>query len=110
MTALLDVMAVRATGDPAAAVVECGEPGRDIAEIACDVLVAGGGTGGIAAALAAARGGRTVCLIEETDWSLYGRGKNPKCSNCMAHCGYEPTAVLKTTGSVKESIRAALAH
>jgi len=48
--------------------VECGEPGRDIAEIACDVLVAGGGTGGIAAALAAARGGRTVCLIEETDW------------------------------------------
>jgi len=49
-------------------------------------------------------------LIEETDWSLYGRGKNPKCSNCMAHCGYEPTAVLKTTGSFKESIRAALAH
>src|SRR5439155_4843471 len=55
-------------GDPAAAVVECGEPGRDIVEIACDVLVAGGGTGGIAAALAAARGGRTVCLTEETDW------------------------------------------
>ena len=49
-------------------------------------------------------------LIEETDWSLYGRGKNPKCANCMAHCGYEPTAVVMTTGSVKESIRAALAH
>jgi len=49
-------------------------------------------------------------LIEETDWNLYGRGKNPKCANCMAHCGYEPTAVLKTTASVKESIRAALAH
>ena len=44
-------------------------------------------------------------LIEETDWSLYGRGKNPKCANCMAHCGYEPTAVVRTTGSVKESIR-----
>jgi hypothetical protein len=28
----------------------------------------GGGTGGIAAVLAAARGGRTVCLLEETDW------------------------------------------
>ena len=68
MTELLDVMAVRATGDPATAVVECGEPGRAVAEIACDVLVAGGGTGGIAAALAAARGGRTVCLLEETDW------------------------------------------
>ncbi|HEV2261499.1 MAG TPA: adenosyl-hopene transferase HpnH [Candidatus Rubrimentiphilum sp.] len=49
-------------------------------------------------------------LIEETDWSLYGRGKNPKCENCMAHCGYEPTAVMRTTSSVKESIRAAIAH
>ncbi len=28
MTALLDVMAVRATGDPGAAVVDCGAPGR----------------------------------------------------------------------------------
>jgi hopanoid biosynthesis associated radical SAM protein HpnH len=49
-------------------------------------------------------------LIEETDWEKYGRGKHEKCSNCMAHCGYEPTAVAKTTSSIKESIRAALAH
>ena len=49
-------------------------------------------------------------LIEETDWEKYGRGKHEKCNNCMAHCGYEPTAVTKTTGSIKESIRAALAH
>ncbi len=68
MTALLDVMAVRATGDPATAVVECAEPSRGVEERKCDVLVVGGGTGGIAAALAAARGGRTVCLLEETDW------------------------------------------
>jgi hypothetical protein len=68
VTALLDVMAVRATGDPAGAVVECGEPGRGVEEMDCDVLVAGGGTGGIAAAMAAARAGRTVCLLEETDW------------------------------------------
>jgi hypothetical protein len=26
----------------------------------------------------------------------------------MAHCGYEPTAVLATTRSVKQSIRAVL--
>jgi hopanoid biosynthesis associated radical SAM protein HpnH len=32
-------------------------------------------------------------LIEETDWAAYGAGNNPKCANCMAHCGYEPTAV-----------------
>ncbi len=32
-------------------------------------------------------------LLEETDWDAYGTGRNPKCANCMAHCGYEPTAV-----------------
>ena len=68
MTALLDVMAVRATGDPGVAVVECGTPGTGVEETRCDVLVVGGGTGGIAAALAAARAGRRVCLLEETDW------------------------------------------
>ncbi len=68
MTAFLDVMAVRATGDPGAALVDCGEPGGRVEERVCDVLVVGGGTGGIAAALAAARAGRRVCLLEETDW------------------------------------------
>ena len=47
-------------------------------------------------------------LIETTDWDSYGRGKDPRCANCMAHCGYEPTAVLATMGSLKESIRAAV--
>jgi hopanoid biosynthesis associated radical SAM protein HpnH len=46
-------------------------------------------------------------LIEETDWSAFGRGKDPRCANCMAHCGYEPTAVIATMGSLKESLRAA---
>src|SRR5947209_15699843 len=45
-------------------------------------------------------------LIETTEWSKYGRGKDPRCNNCMAHCGYEPTAVLATMGSLKESLRA----
>src|ERR1700751_2041730 len=35
-------------------------------------------------------------LLETTDWSKYGRGNDPRCDNCMAHCGYEPTAVLTT--------------
>ena len=47
-------------------------------------------------------------LIETTDWDKYGRGRDPRCDNCMAHCGYEPTAVLKSTGSIKESLRAVL--
>ncbi|HYT30537.1 MAG TPA: adenosyl-hopene transferase HpnH [Actinomycetota bacterium] len=49
-------------------------------------------------------------LVETTDWSKYGRHSgNVQCRNCMAHCGYEPTAVLATTHSLKESLRA-LAH
>ena len=46
-------------------------------------------------------------LIETTDWDKFGRGKDPRCANCMAHCGYEPSAVLATMSSLKESIRAA---
>ncbi|HEY2947491.1 MAG TPA: adenosyl-hopene transferase HpnH [Micromonosporaceae bacterium] len=47
-------------------------------------------------------------LIEETDWNAFGRGKDPRCANCMAHCGYEPTAVIATIGSLKETLRAAV--
>jgi FAD dependent oxidoreductase len=65
--ALVDVMRVPADGDPAVAVLAVG----DLANarlIECDVLIVGGGTGGVAAALAAARRGRRVHLVEETDW------------------------------------------
>ncbi|TNC23017.1 adenosyl-hopene transferase HpnH [Amycolatopsis alkalitolerans] len=47
-------------------------------------------------------------LIEETDWDKFGRGKDPRCANCMAHCGYEPTAVIATTSSLSQTIRAAV--
>ncbi|PXY30066.1 adenosyl-hopene transferase HpnH [Prauserella sp. PE36] len=46
-------------------------------------------------------------LVETTEWEKYGRGRDPRCANCMAHCGYEPTSVLATMSSLKESIRAA---
>jgi hopanoid biosynthesis associated radical SAM protein HpnH len=32
-------------------------------------------------------------LMDATQWERYGTGKHEKCANCMAHCGYEPTAV-----------------
>src|SRR5699024_6311008 len=28
-------------------------------------------------------------LMQDTDWDNYGVGRNPKCANCMAHCGFE---------------------
>jgi hopanoid biosynthesis associated radical SAM protein HpnH len=45
-------------------------------------------------------------LVEETDWELYGRGKDERCDNCMAHCGYEPSAVFATSRSLRQSLRA----
>jgi hopanoid biosynthesis associated radical SAM protein HpnH len=45
-------------------------------------------------------------LLDTTDWESYGRGRDARCENCMAHCGYEPTAVLATTRSLRQSLRA----
>ena len=39
-------------------------------------------------------------LMEETDWDGYGhKSGNPRCADCMVHCGYEPSAVDATFGS-----------
>jgi hopanoid biosynthesis associated radical SAM protein HpnH len=41
-------------------------------------------------------------LLETTGWERYGRKSgNPKCQDCMVHCGFEPTAVNETFGSWK---------
>ncbi len=32
-------------------------------------------------------------MMETTPWKKYGRSNNPKCASCMAHCGYEASAV-----------------
>jgi hypothetical protein len=45
-------------------------------------------------------------LVSTTEWDRYGRGRDPRCANCMSHCGYEPTAVVATTQSLREGIRA----
>lgn len=33
-------------------------------------------------------------FIEDTPWERYGRGRDPRCEDCMVHVGYEPSAVL----------------
>ena len=38
--------------------------------------------------------------LELTDWDNYGnKSSNPKCQDCMVHCGFEPSAVDATFGS-----------
>ena len=40
-------------------------------------------------------------LINQTDWENYGQASgNPKCQQCMVHCGHEPTAVDHTFSSL----------
>ena len=42
-------------------------------------------------------------LMETTEWDAYGTGRYEKCANCMAHCGYEPTAA---EASLKHPLKA----
>ncbi|HEY3944596.1 MAG TPA: adenosyl-hopene transferase HpnH [Solirubrobacteraceae bacterium] len=47
-------------------------------------------------------------LLEETDWDRYGRGRDPRCDNCMAHCGYEPTAITEMVQAPHKALASAL--
>ena len=40
--------------------------------------------------------------MESTAWERYGhKSGNEKCRDCMVHCGYEPTSVDYTFGSLR---------
>jgi hopanoid biosynthesis associated radical SAM protein HpnH len=47
-------------------------------------------------------------LMETTDWDSYGTGRYEKCANCMAHCGYEPTAAAATFANPLKSLAVAM--
>jgi hopanoid biosynthesis associated radical SAM protein HpnH len=47
-------------------------------------------------------------LMETTDWDSYGTGQYEKCANCMAHCGYEPTAVDATFAQPWQALKVAM--
>ncbi len=47
-------------------------------------------------------------LMEETDWAAYGVGRNPACDNCMAHCGFEGTAVNDAFSHPLKALKVAL--
>ena len=47
-------------------------------------------------------------LLDKTPWEKYGAGKDPRCQDCMAHCGYEPSGALgigKKRGDTLKYIR-----
>src|SRR5215207_3044413 len=47
-------------------------------------------------------------LMDTTDWESYGTGRYEKCANCMAHCGYEPTAADATFAHPLKALRVAM--
>ena len=47
-------------------------------------------------------------LMETTDWDAYGTGRYEKCANCMAHCGYEPTAAAASFAHPLQALKVAL--
>jgi len=44
-------------------------------------------------------------LMHETKWENYGYGKDPRCENCMVHCGYEPSAALGVNKKLGDSLK-----
>ncbi len=47
-------------------------------------------------------------LMKDTHWENYGTGRNPKCDNCMAHCGYEGTAINDTFSHPLRALKVSL--
>ena len=44
-------------------------------------------------------------FMENTNWDNYGYGKDPRCENCMVHCGYEPSAALGVNKRMGDSLK-----
>ena len=43
-------------------------------------------------------------MMAKTDWEKYGVGKDPRCAQCMMHCGFEPTVVNEIGKSWKDML------
>lgn len=38
------------------------------------------------------------------DWKRYGPGADPRCANCMSHCGFEPTVALTAGNRLRDAL------
>ena len=100
---VLDVMRVPVTGDPRVALLEVDDSAAS-RQVECEVLVVGGGMGGVAAAWAAARRGRKVCLLEETNW-LGGQMTSQGISALDEHEHIEAFGGTRSYYQLREAIR-----
>ena len=47
-------------------------------------------------------------MMENTDWERYGVGRDQRCSQCMMHCGFEPTVVNEIGKSWRDMVEMAI--
>jgi len=47
-------------------------------------------------------------MMEKTDWSKYGVGRDERCAQCMMHCGFEPTVVGEIAKSWRDILEMAV--
>jgi len=100
---VLDVMRISADQPPEAGVVTLTPPplGQGVS---CDVLVVGAGTGGVAAALAVAESGHSVCLTEETKWvggQMTAQGVAALDEDRYIESGGATASYLKVRGAIR---------
>jgi len=44
-------------------------------------------------------------LMTKTPWENYGHGNDPRCENCMVHCGYEPSAAYGINAKLSDPFK-----
>lgn len=47
-------------------------------------------------------------LVESTDWDSLGPGNDPRCENCLVHCGFEPAAVFSAHRRIRDMLKMAV--
>lgn len=99
---LVDVQRVPAQGNFHRAIVTVPE-GLD-RTVSCDVVICGGGLGGVAAALTASAEGVSTCLLEETDW-LGGQATSQGVSALDEHDWIESFGGTRTYYEFRRRIR-----
>ena len=43
-------------------------------------------------------------LMSDNLWERYGVGKDPRCANCMMHCGFESASIFGAASSPKDAL------
>jgi hopanoid biosynthesis associated radical SAM protein HpnH len=47
-------------------------------------------------------------LVDSTNWENLGPSGDPRCANCLVHCGFEPAAVLLAHKGLRDVMRMAM--